>query len=149
VTGRRRSGCSTGEGVESRQRVLVSEPAVEPSGDGARWLGVTYWCAVDRFTHGGIRATWGEEGGRLRLLGGLTLLRFSPPELQYTDGIVSCRYAIEGGLLALRAGGSVTLAQRPGGGASSALRPGAAAAHHRPRRNARRSASRGCLVGGG
>ena len=28
---------------------------------------------------------------------------------------ISCRYAIEGGLLALRAGGSVTLAQRPEG----------------------------------
>jgi hypothetical protein len=72
-------------GVESRQRVLVSEPAVEPSRDGARSLGVTYWCAVDSFTHGGIRATWGDEGGRLRLFGGATLLRFGPPELQYTN----------------------------------------------------------------
>ena len=102
-------------GFESRQRVLVSEPAVEPSAAGARWIGVTYWRAVAGVTRGAVRARWRDEGGRLRLLGGLTLLRFSPPELQYTDGIVSCRYAIEGGLLALRAGGSVTLAQRPVG----------------------------------
>ena len=102
-------------GFESRQRVLVAEPAVEPSGAGARWLGVTYWRAVAGVTRGVVRATWGDGGGRVRLLGGLTLLRFRPPELQYTDGVVSCRYAIEGGLLALRAGGSVTLSQRPVG----------------------------------
>ncbi len=100
-------------GFESRQRVLVAEPAVEPSGAGARWLGVTYWRAVAGVTRGVVRATWGDGGGRVRLLGGLTLLRFRPPELQYTDGVVSCRYAIEGGLLALRAGGSVTLHSGP------------------------------------
>lgn len=72
-------------GVESRQHVLVSQPAVEPSGDDARSLGVTYWCAVDSFTHGVIRATRGDEGGRLRLFGGATLLRFGPPELPYTN----------------------------------------------------------------
>ncbi len=99
-------------GFESRQRVLVPETVVEPSEAGARWLGVTYWQAVDGFTRGGVRATWGEAGGRLRLLGGATLLRFGPPQLGYGNGVVSCRYAIEGGLLALRAGGSVTLAQR-------------------------------------
>ena len=102
-------------GFESRQRVIVSEPVVEPSEAGARWLGVTYWQAVAGFTRGGVRATWGDEGGRLRLLGGATLLRFGPPELQYADGVVSSRYAIEGGVLVLRAGGSVTLAQRPDG----------------------------------
>lgn len=102
-------------GFESRQRVLVPEPAVERSQAGARWLGVTYWQAVDGLTRGGVRATWADEGGRLRLLGGATLLRFGPPGLQCTDGIVSCRYAIEGGVLALRAGGSVTLAQCPDG----------------------------------
>jgi len=35
-------------GFESRQRVLVAEPAVEASEAGARTLGVTYWQAVDR-----------------------------------------------------------------------------------------------------
>ena len=99
-------------GFESRQRVLVPEPVAEASEAGARWLGVTYWQAVDGFTRGGVRATWSDDGGRLRLLGGATLLRFGRPELGHADGVVSCRYAIAGGLLALRAGGSVTLAQR-------------------------------------
>ncbi len=102
-------------GFESRQRVLVAEPVAEASEAGARWLGITYWQAVDGFTRGSVRATWGDDGGRLRLLGGATLLRFGPPELGYADGIVSCRYSIAGGLLALRAGGSVMLAQRPEG----------------------------------
>ena len=102
-------------GFESRQRVLVAEPAVEASESGARTLGVTYWRAVDRFTRGGVRASWTGDGGKLKLLGGPTLLTFGPAELSYGSGAVSCRYAIEGGLLALQAGGSVTLAQRPEG----------------------------------
>jgi hypothetical protein len=100
---------------ESRQRVLVAEPAVEASEAGARTLGLTYWQAVDRFTRGGTRASWTGDGGKLKLLGGPTLLIFGPAELSFDDGVVSCRYAIAGGLLALRAGGSVTLAQRPEG----------------------------------
>jgi hypothetical protein len=43
---------------ESRQRVLAAKPAVEGSEAGARTLGVTYWQAVERFTRGGIRASW-------------------------------------------------------------------------------------------
>ena len=100
---------------ESRQRVLVSGPVVEASEAGARTLGITYWQAVARLTRGGVRASWTGEGGKLKLLGGATLLTFGPPELSFDGGLVSCRYAIEGGLLALRAGGSVSLAQRPEG----------------------------------
>ncbi len=103
-------------GFESRQRVLLDEPAVEASEAGARWLGLAYWQAVDRFTRGGVRASWRDEGGRLKLVGGATLLTFGPPELAFEAGTVSCRYSIQGGLLALRAGGSVTLAQRAAGG---------------------------------
>lgn len=99
-------------GFESRQRVLVPEPAVEASEAGARVLGVTYWRAVDRFTRGGVRATWSGGGGKLRLLGGATLLTFGPPQLSYGEDVVSCRHEIRGGLLALRAGGAVTLAQQ-------------------------------------
>ena len=102
-------------GFESRQRMLVVKPAVEASEAGARTLGVIYWQAVDRFTRGGVHASWTGEGGKLKLLGGVTLLTFGPPELAFDGGLVSCRYAIRGGLLALRAGGSVTLAQRPAG----------------------------------
>ena len=100
---------------ESRQRVLVAEPVVEASEAGARTLGINYWRAVDRFTRGGVRASWTGDGGKLKLLAGATLLSFGPAELSFDGRLVSCRYAIEGGLLALRAGGSVTLAQRPEG----------------------------------
>ena len=105
-------GAIRATGAESRQLVLVDKRAVEASEAGARWLGLTYWQAVDSLTRGAIRASWGDQGGRLRLVGGATLLRFGLPELRYSDALVSCRYAIEGGLLALRPGGSVTLAQR-------------------------------------
>ena len=103
-------------GFESRQRVLVTEPAVESSDSGARWLGVTYWQAVAGFTRGVVRATWSDGGGRLRLLGGANLLTFGPPATAAEGDAVSCRYPIQGGLLALRPGGSVTLAQRAVGG---------------------------------
>lgn len=102
-------------GFESRQRVVVADPAAERSDSGARWLGVVYWHAVGGFTRGGVRATWGEGGGRLKLLGGPNLLTFGSPEPAFDAGTVSCRYAIQGGLLALRPGGSVTLAQRAEG----------------------------------
>ena len=102
-------------GFESRQRVLVAEPAVEASDAGARTLGITYWQAVDRLTRGGVRASWTGGGGKLKLLGGATLLTFGPPEVSFDSGLVSCRHAIQGGLLALRAGGSVTLVQRSDG----------------------------------
>src|SRR4051794_15878530 len=92
-------------GFESRQRVLVAEPVVEESEAGARTLGVTYWQAVDRFTRGGIRASWTGGGGKLKLLGGATLLTFGAPELCFDDGLVSCKHAIKGGLLAVAAGG--------------------------------------------
>jgi hypothetical protein len=99
-------------GVESRQRVLVAQPVVEASEAGARTLGISYWRAVDSFTRGGVRATWHGAGGRLRLLGGPTLLTFGPEELAFTANDVTCRHEIRGGVLALEAGGAVTLAQR-------------------------------------
>jgi hypothetical protein len=99
-------------GFESTQRVLASGPVVESSKSGARWLGIAYWQAVNRVTRGGVRARWTDDGGRLTLLGGVSLLSFGAPELAFSGEVVSCRYAIQGGLLALRAGGSVTLAQR-------------------------------------
>jgi hypothetical protein len=99
-------------GFESTQRVLAAEPVVESSESGARWLGIAYWQAVERVTRGGVRARWTNDGGRLTLLGGASLLSFGAPELALSGEVVSCRYAIQGGLLALRAGGSVTLAQR-------------------------------------
>ena len=72
-------------GFESTQRVLASEPLVESSESGARWLGIAYWQAVNRFTRGGVRARWTNDGGRLTLLGGASLLSFGPPELAFSD----------------------------------------------------------------
>ena len=63
-----------------------------------------------------MRTRWTDDGGRLTLLGGASLLSFGAPDLAFSGNAVSCRYAIQGGLLALRAGGSVTLAQRLSGG---------------------------------
>lgn len=102
-------------GFEARQRALVAEPVAEASEAGARFLGVTYWQAVDRFTRGGVRASWNEGGGKLRLLGGATLITFGSPQLTFDSVLVSCRHEIHGGLLTLRAGGSVTLAQQADG----------------------------------
>ena len=99
-------------GFESRQRVLVPQPVIEASEAGARVLGVTYWQAVGGLTRGAVRARWSRGGGKLRLFGGATLLTFSPPQLSFGDALVSCRHEIRGGLLALRAGGAVTLAQQ-------------------------------------
>lgn len=99
-------------GFESTQRVLSSAPVVECSESGARWLGIAYWQAVNRVTRGGVRARWRNGGGSLTLLGAASLLSFGAPEFAYSDEAISCRYAIRGGLLALRAGGSITLAQR-------------------------------------
>jgi hypothetical protein len=99
-------------GFESAQRVLASTSVAESSESGARWLGIAYWQAVSQVTRGGVRARWTDEGGRLTLLGGAGLLSFGAPELAFSGEMVSCRYTIQGGLLALRAGGSVTLAQR-------------------------------------
>jgi len=102
-------------GFESEQRVLVDVPVVEASASGARTLGVTYWRTVDRFTRGTIRASWSGDGGRLKLLGGATLLGFGTAELAFGDEEVRCRHEIRGGLLALRAGGTITLTQRAAG----------------------------------
>ena len=67
-------------GFESRQRVLVDEPAVEAVRVG-RPLARRHLLAGRRPLHpGGVRASWRDEGGRLRLLGGATLLTFGPPE---------------------------------------------------------------------
>ena len=78
------------KGWETNERVLESGrgrvaaararagPVVEASEAGARTLGVTYWQAVDRFTRGGVRASWSGGGGKMKLLGGATLFTFRP-----------------------------------------------------------------------
>ena len=82
---------------ESKQRTLVPVPAVDSSETGARWLGVAYWQAVSEFSRGTVRAHWTEDGGRLRLLGGLSLLSFGLPELSFSDALISSRFRSRAG----------------------------------------------------
>ena len=112
TAGTRASACSPP--VASSQRSACSPPDRlsrapnrVPAGSGSR-TGRRSVGLLD----GGVRARWTDDGGRLTLLGGASLLSFGAPELAFSGNAVSCRYAIQGGLLALRAGGSVTLAQR-------------------------------------
>ena len=99
-------------GLESRQRVLVDEPAVEPSEAGARWLGLTYWQAVDASPVAACGRAGATRAAGCGCSAARPCSRSARRSFAVQDGIVSCRYAIEGGLLALRPGGSVTLAQR-------------------------------------
>ncbi len=99
-------------GFESTQRAVVSGPVVESSEAGARLLGSAYWETIRSLTRGAIRARWTADGGRLTMFGRLNLLSFGRPELSFSDSRISCRYPIQGGVLALRPGGSIVLAQR-------------------------------------
>ena len=76
---------------EPIQRTLVLQAPVEGSETGGRWLGIAYWQAVSGFSRGTVRPRWTATGGRLTLLGGVSLLRFGPPELSLSDVVVSCR----------------------------------------------------------
>ena len=102
-------------GFESRQRVLVAEPCRRALGVG-RALARRELLACGRRRDARQRAR--DVAGRGR----------PPPAARRRDAapvriagapargrLVSCRYPIEGGLLALRAGGSVTLAQQDEG----------------------------------
>lgn len=107
--------------VESEQRVVLPGLVVECSEAGAERLGRAYWHEVERVTRRLVRAR--ESSGRLelRVLGrGPVLLRFGRPGLESTNGLVSCRYPIEGGLLAQKAAGEIVFAQA--GGATPVLR---------------------------
>ena len=99
-------------GFESTQRAFASDPVVEKSEAGARRLGRVYWQTVRCLTRGAVRARWTDDGGRLMIFRRGNLLSFGRPELTISDGRISCRYAIQGGLLALRPGGSIVLSQR-------------------------------------
>ena len=63
--------------------------------------------------HGLVRAGVGADGEvELRLRpSGTVLLAFGRPEIQSDDGTARCTYAITGGLLARRPGGSISFSQ--------------------------------------
>jgi hypothetical protein len=85
---------------------------VEFSETGGEHLGRVYWREVERITGRLVRARERQGSIELRLLGrGPALLRFGAPRIEVTTTLVSCRYPIEGGLLARRPGGEIDFAQ--------------------------------------
>jgi hypothetical protein len=88
-------------------------PVVDSSEGGAAELGSVYWREVERFMHGLVRADVAPDGRvELRLRpSGAVLLTFAPPETHADDGTTRCTYAITGGLLARRPGGSISFSQ--------------------------------------
>jgi hypothetical protein len=100
--------------VESRQCITLPRELVPADEDGARQLGLRYLADVARFSHGLVRPRRQADGVVLVLAGVVPLLRFDPPGTRVEDGRVECRYAIRGGALVARPGGSLVIAQRPG-----------------------------------
>lgn len=98
--------------VDSEQWARSPQPVVAPTADGARRLGHEYWRAVTRSTLGLIRVR--ERGGRVRLrvLGMRpTLLALEREDVAVAHDRVACSFRIVGGILARRAGGTLTLTQ--------------------------------------
>ena len=100
--------------VASTQRLLVPQPVVDMSTEGARTLGAVYWKEVQRFTQGVVRSRVHEGGVELRLVGRAVLLRLGPPTIRSGGGVVICRYRILGGLLVRVSGGTISFAQLGG-----------------------------------
>jgi hypothetical protein len=98
--------------VESRQSIALQRLLVSPDARGAAELGRRYLAEIGPFTHG-LVTTRRVSGGTALVLGrAVPLLRFGSAATEVDDGAVACRFAITGGLLAARAGGSLTIEQR-------------------------------------
>ena len=100
--------------VESHQSIQLARQLVEADEAGARELGRRYLAEVARFSHGLVRPRADGKGVALVLVGLVRLLRFAPPRTGHSSEVVTCEYAIEGGLLVARPGGSLLVAQRDG-----------------------------------
>ena len=95
--------------------MVAVSPLVDHSEDGARTLGRSYWLGVTRASRGLVRCRDGADGVELLLLGlPPALLTLGSAELTVGAERISCSHPITGGLLAARAGGSLTLAQTSG-----------------------------------
>jgi hypothetical protein len=96
----------------SQERVSLPRPVVDSTLAGARDLGERYWREVERSTGRLVRARAARAGHELLLFGvGPPLLRFGDPELSATANVVTCVYAIAGGLLARVPAGSLSFGQ--------------------------------------
>lgn len=98
--------------VESEQRLALAAPVVEFSVAGAEHLGRAYWSEVQRLTWRLVQVREGTDWLELRLIGnGPALLRFGGPIVEASEDLASCTYSIQGGLLARRPAGEISLAQ--------------------------------------
>jgi hypothetical protein len=98
--------------VDSEQRALSPEPVVAPTLEGAQRLGHEYWRAVMRSTLGLVRPRESRGGVELRVLGlPPALLVLEPANVAVAHDRVACTFRIVSGVLARRAGGTLTLTQ--------------------------------------
>ena len=79
---------------------------------GGRRLGRRYLEEVQNATYGLVRPKSSPAGVALVIARVIPLLRFGSPEVRVRDDRVECSFAILGGLLAARPGGSLVIAQR-------------------------------------
>ena len=96
--------------VESEERACAPLAIVEASHADGRRLAAAYWREVERTTAGLVRVRETYDGPALRALGA-PLLKFGLPRIDAGGDRVTCRYPIEGGLLARRSGGSIAFGQ--------------------------------------
>lgn len=94
------------------QRIALRRPVVAETERGALGLAESYWAEIRRLTAGLVRVRRQGPGPELRLVGAITLFRFGPPRPAAANGLVECRFAIVGGLLAKEEGGWLTFTQR-------------------------------------
>jgi hypothetical protein len=98
--------------IETEERILAVAPVVPFSESGARELGRAYWASIPQVSRGLVRACVRDGGVVIRLVAvAVPLLRFGPAEVLVEDERLTCRYPILGGLLALRPGGALVIAQ--------------------------------------
>ena len=98
--------------LTSVPRARSARPVVEKSDAGAKDLGQRYWREAARASRGLVHCRQEPVGVELRLLGrGPVLLSFLPAETSVDGSRVSCNYAIRGGLLTRREGGTLALSQ--------------------------------------
>ncbi len=99
--------------VESEQRIRLDREVVAHTHAGARELGQRYWRQVEQSTFSLVRRNESDDGVSLNILGKRpVLLVFASAQTFVSDGDVTCRYAIRGGLLARWPHGALTLSQQ-------------------------------------
>jgi hypothetical protein len=94
------------------QTIALAAPVVEETERGALSLAAPYWAEIRRLTVGLVTARVHERGVDLRLACAVTLFRFGPARTATTPGLVECRFAIAGGLLAKEERGWLIFTQR-------------------------------------